>query len=71
MKCKQQMDLLLNNNSFDTAQETWVEFMDRAKRNGLSPTMQEQIDRGEKNKKDALDWHGCDSVCRPQGGEKY
>ena len=29
--------------------ETWVEFMDRAKRNGVSPTMQEQIDRRERN----------------------
>lgn len=25
--------------------ETWNEFMDRAKRNGVSPTMQEEIDR--------------------------
>lgn len=25
--------------------ETWFEFMDRAKRNGLSPTKQEEIDR--------------------------
>ena len=25
--------------------ETWFEFMDRAKRNGISPTLQEKVDR--------------------------
>jgi rRNA maturation endonuclease Nob1 len=27
--------------------ETWFEFMDRAKRNGNSPTFQEELDRDE------------------------
>jgi len=29
--------------------ETWDEFMDRAKKNGVSPTMQEEIDKDEEN----------------------
>ena len=28
--------------------ETWAEFMKRAKRNGISPTLQEKIDREER-----------------------
>ena len=28
--------------------EIWMEFMDRAKANGLSPTLQEEVDRKEK-----------------------
>jgi len=28
--------------------ETWFEFMDRAKKNGVSPTTQEEIDKKEK-----------------------
>jgi hypothetical protein len=31
--------------------ETWFEFMGRAKHNGLSPTMQEEIDREKSNAK--------------------
>lgn len=36
------------------ATETWYEFMDRAKKNGVSPTIQEAIDR-EKESKDGSD----------------
>lgn len=32
--------------------ETWFEFMDRAKRNGMSPTMQESCDKDYKMSKD-------------------
>ncbi len=34
-----------------TEDETWFEFMDRAKRNGVSPTTQEQLDRDYEIKK--------------------
>lgn len=30
--------------------ETWFEFMNRAKQNGISPTTQEEIDKKEKEK---------------------
>lgn len=30
--------------------ETWFEFMDRSKKNGNSPTMQEALDREEESK---------------------
>lgn len=33
--------------------ETWFEFMDRARENGVSPTTQENIDREEKDESDS------------------
>ncbi len=53
--------------------ENWFEFMDRAKKNGLSPTMQESVDRQILSEgvvylpKDTIEYYGKDMLRKISG----